>query len=537
MRKIISIFLLLLLLAGCSRQPTETTAPSNTTAPSIPAVTDPSETAPTVSVPPETEPTVPPVEVSRMEVSSEEDQLAKDAATLLFSQAMADYAILADCPVYWCGKDSADTLKEGQKAVWVQELPKHAPYPSHSGNRGRIMAIYLYYPCAFDPSLADDAALTEHNVVRVFGYLGIPQSASGTVPGMIYVHGGAGHASAGAVIEVMNHGYAAIALDTEGTYNITGGNSFSDSGRFFADDPFGHIPNDNFESYQLPLQDQWMYWAVGDTILANTLLRSLENVEQVGVVGMSWGGIIASNVICFDYRFDFCVPVYCSFGEEFNYGYDGQKLKEKPEARYLWHNRDFLAESPVPTLLLCGDDDLYCSVNCNVLSYEALQNGTLIIKHHYDHSHQHGVSSAEVYRYTDYLLGRSESFIQPDRQPTAEDGYTYTLSLQIPSDITNPEVELHYMPYAIRKYNNSNSLPKWSSVTLPYDAETGTVTVTVPEKAYMYFLTFTGHCEEVGAVRRMSPYQEYCNYAHDALISSTNIVLLQGDTIQHLYKK
>lgn len=72
---------------------------------------------------------------------------------------------------------------------------------------------------------------------------------------------------------------------------------------------------------------------------------------------------------------------------------------------------------------------------------------------------------------------------------------------------------------------------------LPYDAATGTVAVTVPENAYMYFITFEGHNAEVAQMRQQSPYREYCDYDVDALYSSTNIVLLLGETIQHIYKK
>ena len=371
----------------------------------------------------------------------------------------------------------------------------------------------------------------------MFAYLGIPDAEGGKVPGMVYVHGATNHASVSAVVETMNRGFACLAFDTEGTTNATGFSNFSESGSAFAKDRAGHISNDCFESWEKPLEEQWMYWAVGDTILANTVMRSLDKVEQVGVYGISWGGIIVTAAICFDYRYDFCVPIYCSLGLEDNVGYDAQKLKERPIARYLWHDRERLAKSPVPTMILCGSDDLHCSVNCNVLTYEALQNGKLIIKPHFDHFQQHGVSAPETYRYVDQLLGRSEGFIEPDHQPTAADGNSYTLTLNVPKDVTNPSVQLHYMTYAIRKYANTNTLPKWKTVDLPYDPDTGTVTVTVPENAYMYFLTFEGHNAEVARLRQLSPYREYCDYDEDSLYSSTNIVLLQGDTIQYLYDK
>ena len=516
LRMTLALTMLIAVLVGCGTDPTQptVTAPTGTTAP--------------------TEPSVP---VATQPPLSAEEQAAKDQADLLAAQAQEVYDSYKDCPVFWCGVNSADELAEGQKAIWVQELPEKAPSSQKNTNKGKIKAVYIYYPCEQDPSQFTDYQLKNREIIRFFAYLGIPDTEDEKVPGMIYIHGATNHASASAVVEAMNRGFACLAFDTEGTTNTTGPNNFSDAGSAFAKDLAGHISNDCFESWEKPLEEQWLYWVVGDTILANTVMRSLEQLDQVGLYGVSWGGIISSSVIGFDYRYDFCVPIYCSLGLEFNVGYDVQKLKERPIARYLWHNRERLAKSPVPTMILCGDDDLYCSVNCNVLTYESLQKGKLIIKPHFDHSHQHGVSAPETYRYVDWLLGRTEGFIEPDHQPTAEDDYSYTLTLDVPSDITEPKVQLHYMTYAIRKYQNDKSLPNWKRVDLPYDPDTKTVTVTVPEKAYMYFITFEGHNEAAAQARKLSPYQEYCDYAPDAIYSSTNIVLLLGDTIQYLYKK
>ena len=62
-----------------------------------------------------------------------------------------------------------------------------------------------------------------------------------------------------------------------------------------------------------------MYHAVSQTILANSLLRSLPEVEdeQVGLMGVSWGGIISSIVLGIDQRFAFTIPVYgCGYLNE-----------------------------------------------------------------------------------------------------------------------------------------------------------------------------------------------------------------------------
>jgi dipeptidyl aminopeptidase/acylaminoacyl peptidase len=55
-----------------------------------------------------------------------------------------------------------------------------------------------------------------------------------------------------------------------------------------------------------------MYHAVADTILAHSLLRSHPRVDpkKVGVMGISWGGVIVSTVVGIDTRFAFGIPTY-----------------------------------------------------------------------------------------------------------------------------------------------------------------------------------------------------------------------------------
>jgi len=52
------------------------------------------------------------------------------------------------------------------------------------------------------------------------------------------------------------------------------------------------------DSAVTPITDQWMYHAVADTVLANSLLRSFSEVDasKVGLMGISWGGVITTHV-------------------------------------------------------------------------------------------------------------------------------------------------------------------------------------------------------------------------------------------------
>ena len=55
-----------------------------------------------------------------------------------------------------------------------------------------------------------------------------------------------------------------------------------------------------------------MYHATAATSLAGDLLRSLPEVQgdSVGLMGISWGGVITATVVGVDDRFAFGIPVY-----------------------------------------------------------------------------------------------------------------------------------------------------------------------------------------------------------------------------------
>lgn len=149
-----------------------------------------------------------------------------------------------------------------------------------------------------------DSVDYEGNATRVFAYLGLPSDASvvNKVPAVVLVHGGGGSAFEDWVDEWVERGYAAISIDTEGQ-----GPDGSTQHAMAGPERLG-IYRDNGN----PIEDQFMYHAVAGTVLANSLMRSLPEVNhhQVGVMGISWGGIITCTTIGLDDRFAFAISVY-----------------------------------------------------------------------------------------------------------------------------------------------------------------------------------------------------------------------------------
>jgi cephalosporin-C deacetylase-like acetyl esterase len=125
---------------------------------------------------------------------------------------------------------------------------------------------------------------------RAFAWLGLPANPDATVPGVVLVHGGGGTAFKEWVRLWNAKGFAAISIAVEGQLDVRDAaskNRGKPSG--WRRHPWSGprrqgIYGDSAE----PLKDQWMYHAVADTILANSLLRSLAGVDadKVGVMGI-----------------------------------------------------------------------------------------------------------------------------------------------------------------------------------------------------------------------------------------------------------
>ena len=217
-------------------------------------------------------------------------------------------------------------------------------------------------------SIYVDALPYKGRPTKFYAYLGFPKGVTGKVPAVVLVHGGGGTAFAEWVKYWNAKGYAALALDTEGQVPVktTGAKPYWQSidglNLPWAGGPKNPACDGTpFGDYQQPLQDQWLYHAVADSLLAVSLLASHPEVDtnRIGIVGISWGSVICSIVGGIDQRLAFVVPQYIGGNLKLGnvwYGY----MKNHP-ATFRWNPANFYAhaKSKASWLWINGINDKY----------------------------------------------------------------------------------------------------------------------------------------------------------------------------------
>jgi len=203
---------------------------------------------------------------------------------------------------------------------------------------------------------------------KVFAWLGMPETTIGKVPGIVLVHGGGGSAFKTWVEKWNARGFAAISIAVEGQTDVR------ESKRVWKQHDWpgpkrAGIYGDSGE----PLKDQWMYHAVADTILANSLLRSLPGVDadKVGLMGISWGGVITSTVMGIDSRFAFAIPTYGCGRKATAANQYGRALGDNAVYQEVWDPMLRMSNATMPALWFSWPEDKHFPLDCHAASYQA----------------------------------------------------------------------------------------------------------------------------------------------------------------------
>ena len=275
-------------------------------------------------------------------------------AILLSVVLCASAARAAETPVTWDMKVLGATPQ-----VW------ESGYPERDGVR----------------SLFFEGVPYEGQATRVFAYLAVPKVRPGEkVPGMVLVHGGGGSAFRRWAKFWCERGYAAISMDTCGAV----------SGNEFGDEQSNHRRHEwagpkGWEDFANAVRkdprDNWAYHAVAAVIRANSLLRSLPEVDagRIGLTGVSWGGYLTCMAASVDGRFAFAAPVYgCGYLDDNSAWRDscgkGRYTKEEfAKWCVLFDPRHYLANAACDFLWIDGSNDFAYPLDSLQKSVETLK--------------------------------------------------------------------------------------------------------------------------------------------------------------------
>ena len=319
-------------------------------------------------------------------------------------------------------------------------------------------------------------------------------------PGVVLIHGGGGTAFADWVHLWAKRGYAAIAMDLNGSrppdpeFDPKTGMALGNGHRGVrtrlpnGGPPHGHA--EKFDSITTPdTSDDWPFHAAASVMRAHTLLRSFPEVdaEHTAVTGISWGGYTTCLVASLDDRFKAAVPVYgCGFLHE---GESVQKPsidKLDPEHRALWVKEydpgSLLPRCRVPILFVNGTNDVHYVLDSYMKSYNAVPGEKHIrIQVNMHHGHQSGWAPQEIGIFIDSKCRSGDPLSHPSAPVVSGDHVTITCESKVPLK----KAELNYTTD-----NGLRSKREWKSV--PATIKDGTITAPKPPAdANTWFITVT----------------------------------------------
>ncbi len=358
---------------------------------------------------------------------------------------------------------------------------------------GNIRAVTYSHPRFFDKEY------------ETFAFIGFPENVQGKIPAVVLVHGGGGHAYAEWVRIWNEKGYAAIAMDAEGFYPTEADwdkEAKAACVSFTHDIPAGFMReglvaspvNDQMHSAAEPIEKQWMFHAVSKVILAQNILRSFDNVEKVGICGISWGSIITSIAVGYDARFDFAVSIYGGGYQLENKGFCGDDFRcANVHERYLAEKR--FTDVKMPMLFLCGDDDSAFSVDANSLSYQQIADthplSRFSIIHNFAHNHIAAWAQEVSWLFADTVCRGEAPLVRFLENPAGRE-----VCAAVSGEVR--AAKAYYITKPIAYAPRDAGARKWQDEPwkeIPCSVENGRVECTLPEEARFYFVTLESERE------------------------------------------
>jgi len=329
--------------------------------------------------------------------------------TVLASMQIAPSLSVAD--------DFAEQREQVLELGELDTVPKVYPAEGFEGTKN-VKAIFY------------DGLPWQGKETRVFAWLGMPEKTSKKVPGIVLVHGGGGTAYREWVEKWNAHGFAAISIAVEGQTDVPMNPGRRGSRWEQHEWPGPHRPG-IFSDSDRPLKDQWIYHAVADAVFARNLLQSLPEVDgnQIGLSGISWGGVVTSTVIGIDSRFAFAIPVYgCGhlYDAENHWG---AALGPNEQYRQVWDPMVRMDRVKMPVLWLSWPLDNHFPLDAQAACYTAAPGARMVsLIPGMGHSHPAGWNPPDSYAFAKSIVENKAPWIK--QSGSKQDGRHVSVSFQ-----------------------------------------------------------------------------------------------------------
>ncbi|WP_405563314.1 T9SS type A sorting domain-containing protein [Polaribacter sp. Asnod6-C07] len=330
-----------------------------------------------------------------------------------------------------------------------------------------------------------DALDSNGQPTKVFSWYGVPENlVSGEkAPAVVLVHGGGGTAFPNWVKQWTDRGYIAIAIAHEG--QLPG-----------AKDPWyptwefsGPRRAGFFRDADETLDQQWFYHAVADAILANSLLKSFPEVDEnnIGINGISWGGILTNVITGIDQRFKFSVPVYgCGYlYDSPHYSQDLLVMSDAEKEFYYnnWEPSLYIPLQTLPVFYVNGNNDKQFAMNIATPSYNLIPSEKYLrIEHLMKHSTVAGYAPEEIYSFADFITKNGKAPVTVSIDNVQNNSVTASYVGDIQSAV------LHYTTDVD---NWEQDTYDWLNVPATINQTTNKITAEIPENTKYYYINVT----------------------------------------------
>ena len=323
------------------------------------------------------------------------------------------------CSIFLCGNAQIKGSLWDIKGVY--DTPKYKIISSDS-------VVGIYY----------EGLPYKNHPQNVFAYYSTPGIITGdkskdkNLPAVVLVHGGGGAAFPRWVAMWARKGYAAIAMDWRGN-GADGKHIDNGFEEINGNTPFFTIfPN---------LNEQWMFQAVADVILAHNLIRSFPEVDsnRTALTGISWGGIISCTVAGLDERFKVAVPVYgCGYFP--TSVFIAQQLNAlNPTDIHVWLKQydpsHYVGKARMPILFVNGSNDGGLYLDSYARTYRLVKNKTISVQVGLLHGHSGhgtGMDIPETFPFIDSYINGTKSLCPIEAPAIKKDKVEAFVKLNVP---------------------------------------------------------------------------------------------------------